>query len=190
ITSSAMPSDSGADNAPPSAIDSPANDQTELLSQILATINANAAMMRSFDSKFDKIEKEIAHLKSAGSAPTRGTAVGMVPASTAASGTATAGSIPPAEGLDTPKPNPPLATAARPEPQAAHFTTPKVAWATAPHQESHSPAQILRPGPVPATAARPGQTPATPRARGVSGFYVPVTPKKPSTSSTTTKIAV
>ncbi|CAD7060899.1 unnamed protein product [Tilletia caries] len=41
---------------------------------------------------------------------------------------------------------------------------------------------VLRPGPVQGVATRPGQTPApaTPKARGVSGFYVPITPKTKS----------
>ncbi|KAE8255552.1 hypothetical protein A4X13_0g3000 [Tilletia indica] len=46
--------------------------------------------------------------------------------------------------------------------------------------------QVLRAGTAPGVVARPGQTPmpATPTARGVSGFYVPVTPKPQKESAT------
>ncbi|KAK0522415.1 hypothetical protein OC842_006473 [Tilletia horrida] len=111
-------------------------------------------MMRSFDSdsKFDKIEKEIAYLKFAGPAATStatGATVGMVPAPKTAPGTATAGSIPP----------------------AAQLTTLKVAWATAPHPESHSPVQILRPGPVRRSLPQQGKRPSTltPVGIGITG---------------------
>ncbi|KAE8228096.1 hypothetical protein CF326_g6985 [Tilletia indica] len=43
---------------------------------------------------------------------------------------------------------------------------------------------MLRPGTIPGTAVRPGETPSTPKARGVSGFFVPRTPKRTAQSPT------